>query len=123
MRAGIVGDDLRLAGADEIGKARIRDLDRRMQRVDRIEHLLHGVGRRSRRQIARMRKANSGSATRISLPAIEAVPPSAITVSARMRPAIGPATLMCFWPASLVAAIFQPNRCAVERFSIAAWIA
>ena len=26
------------------------------------------------------------------------------------RPASGPATLMCFWPASLVAAIFQPNR-------------
>ena len=70
-----------------------------------------------------MRKANSGSATRISLPAIEAVPPSGITVSARMRPAIGPATLMCFCPASLVAAIFQPNRCVVEYLSIAAWMA
>ena len=61
-----------------------------------------------------MRKANSGSATAISLPAIDAVPPSAMTVSDRMRPAMGPATLMCFCPASLVAAIFQPNRCVVE---------
>ena len=72
---------------------------------------------------ARMRKANSGSATRISLPAIDAVPPSAITVSGRMRPAIGPSTLMCFCPASLVAAIFQPNSFPPEWFSIAAWIA
>ena len=40
MRAGVVGDDLRGAGADEILKARIRNLDGRMQRVDRIEHLL-----------------------------------------------------------------------------------
>src|SRR4051812_37845981 len=31
MRAGIVGDDLRLAGADEIGEARIRNLDGWMQ--------------------------------------------------------------------------------------------
>jgi hypothetical protein len=44
------------------------------------------------------------------LPAIGAVPPSAITWLLKMRPACGPATLMCFWPASLVAAIFQPNR-------------
>src|SRR5947209_15202819 len=70
-----------------------------------------------------MRKANSGSATRISLPAIEAVPPSGITVSARMRPAIGPSTLMCFCPAALVAAIFQPNKWVVEYLSIAAWMA
>jgi hypothetical protein len=46
-----------------------------------------------------------------------------MTVSVRMRPAIGPSTLMCFCPASLVAAIFQPNRRAVGYFSIAAWIA
>jgi hypothetical protein len=61
-----------------------------------------------------MRKANSGSATRISFPAIEAVPPSGMTVSGRMRPAIGPPTLMCFCPASLVAAISQPNRLPLE---------
>ena len=48
------------------------------------------------------------------LPAMAAVPPSGITVSAKMRPAIGPTTLMCFCSASLVAAIFQPNRCVVE---------
>ena len=48
------------------------------------------------------------------VPAIDAVPPSGINVSARMRPAIGPATLICFWPASLVAAIFQPKRFAAE---------
>jgi len=30
-------------------------------------------------------------------------------VSLRMRPATRAATLMCFCPASLVAAIFQPN--------------
>ena len=70
-----------------------------------------------------MRKANSGSATRISLPAIEAVPPSATTVSERMRPAIGPSTLMCFCPASLVAAIFQPNSFAFEKVSIFRWMA
>ncbi len=70
-----------------------------------------------------MRKANSGSATRISLPAIGAVPPSAISVSCRMRPAMGPATLICFWPASLVAAIFQPNSLVLEVRSISAWIA
>ena len=71
----------------------------------------------------RMRKANSGSATAISLPAIDATPPSAITVSAKMRPAIGPGTLMCFCPAALVAAIFQPNKPPVEWLSSAAWIA
>jgi hypothetical protein len=70
-----------------------------------------------------MRKANSGSATRISFPAIEAVPPSTITVSDRMRPAIGPSTLMCFCPASLVAAIFQPKSFPREWVSMAAWIA
>ncbi|MGY4599706.1 hypothetical protein ACVWXL_007452 [Bradyrhizobium sp. GM22.5] len=57
-----------------------------------------------------MPKANSGSPTRIALPFIEAVPPSAITVSLMIRPANGPATLMCFCPDSLVAAIFQPNK-------------
>jgi hypothetical protein len=30
---------------------------------------------------------------------------------------------MCFCPASLVAAIFQPNSAAAELCSIAAWIA
>lgn len=45
-----------------------------------------------------------------------------MTFSGRMRPAIGPSTLMCFCPASLVAAIFQPNR-PLEVPSIAAWIA
>ena len=72
---------------------------------------LHRVGRRSRRQIGRAcERQIRARPTRISLPAIEAVPPSGMTVSARMRPAIGPSTLMCFCPASLVAAIFQPNR-------------
>jgi len=61
-------------------------------------------------------KGDSGSATRISFPAIEAVPPSGITVSGRMRPAIGPSTLICFCPASLVAAIFQPNRIPARVF-------
>ena len=70
-----------------------------------------------------MRKANSGSATRISLPAIGAVPPFTISVSSKMRPAMGPGTLMCFWPASLVAAIFQPNNLALEVRSISAWMA
>jgi hypothetical protein len=70
-----------------------------------------------------MRTANSGSATRISFPAIEAVPPSAITVSVRMRPAIGPLTLMCFCPALLVAAIFQPNSFPLAWFSNLPWIA
>ena len=124
MRAGIVGDDLRSAGADEIRKPRIRNLDRRMQRADGVENLLHGIGLRiAAADRVAMRKANSGSATRISFPAIEAVPPSAMTVSDRMRPAIGPSTLMCFCPASLVAAIFQPNRLPAECSSIAAWIA
>ena len=62
MRAGIVGDDLRGAGADEIRKPRIRNLDRRMQRVDRVENLLHGIGRRSRRQIRRHAKGEFGFA-------------------------------------------------------------
>ena len=111
MRAGIVGDDLRGAGTDEIREPRIRNLDRRMKRADRVENFLHGVRQTMRGgRSAAMRKANSGSPTRISFPAIGAVPPSAISVSARMRPAIGPSTLMCFCPASLVAAIFQPNR-------------
>ena len=30
---------------------------------------------------------------------------------------------MCFCPASLVAAIFQPNSLPAENFSIAAWMA
>ena len=51
MGAAIVGDQLRFAGADEIGKTRIRNLDRGMQRVDGIQHLLHAVRRRARRQI------------------------------------------------------------------------
>ena len=51
MRAGVVGDDLRGAGADEILKAGIRNLDGGMQRVDRIENLLQRVGRSARRQI------------------------------------------------------------------------
>ena len=51
MRAGVVGNDLRGAGADEIGEPRIRNLDGRMQRVDRVEHLLHRIGRGTRRQI------------------------------------------------------------------------
>ncbi len=51
MRAGIVGDQLRFAGAGEIGKARVGNFDRGMQGVDGIEHLLHAVGRRPRRQV------------------------------------------------------------------------
>ena len=51
MRAGIVGDELRSTSTDEIGEPRIRNLDRRVQRVDGVEHLAHGVGCRSRRQI------------------------------------------------------------------------
>ena len=46
MRAGIVRDDLRWPGADKVRKTRIRNFDRRMQRVDRVEHLLHAVGGR-----------------------------------------------------------------------------
>ena len=60
MRAGIVGNDLRCAGADEIRKPRIRNLDRRMQRVDRVEHLLHGIGRGARRQIDAHAKGEFG---------------------------------------------------------------
>ena len=70
-----------------------------------------------------MRKANSGSATRIALPSIDAVPSSGSTVSARIRPASGPATLMWRCPASLVAAIFQPNKGALDCDSISAWMA
>jgi hypothetical protein len=111
MRAGI---DLCGSRADEIGKPRIRNLDRRMQRVDRIEHLSHGVRRQSRRQIRVHAEGEfglgdahfiSGHRSRAAVP---------MTVSARMRPAIGPSTLICFCPASLVAAIFQPNRLPLE---------
>ena len=50
--AGIVGDQLRAAGGDEIGIARVRDLERQMQRRDGSEHLGLFVRRRARRQIA-----------------------------------------------------------------------
>jgi hypothetical protein len=75
-----------------------------------------------------MRNANSGSATRIPLPAIDAVPPSGITVSARMRPAIGPSTLMCFLsglaggrdlPAEQVCGRISLDRC-LDRISFGA---
>ena len=49
-----------------------------------------------------------------------AVPPSGITCSAKMRPASGPVTLMCFCPASLVAAIFQPIGVPAKCLLIAA---
>ena len=39
-----VGDDLGGAGAYEIRKSRIRNFDRRMQRADGLENLLHAVG-------------------------------------------------------------------------------
>ncbi len=45
-----------------------------------------------------MRNANSGSPTRIALPDIDAVPPSAITVSLVMRPASGPASIDVLLP-------------------------
>jgi hypothetical protein len=90
-----------------------------MQGLDGGQHVVDTVWCGARRQIVPMRKANSGSPTRISLPFIDAMPPSAITVSLMMRPASGPATLMCFCPASLVAAIFQPNNFP----SSAAWMA
>ena len=96
MRAGIVGDDLRFSGAGEIGEAGIRNFDRldarcRPRRAPSATLYAEDRGGRSRR----MRKANSGSATRISFPAMAAMPPSGMTVSGRMRPAIGPRTLMC----------------------------
>jgi hypothetical protein len=48
MRAGVVGNDLRGAGADKFFEPRIRNLDGRMQRVDRVEYLLHRIGRGTR---------------------------------------------------------------------------
>jgi len=60
MCAGIVRDDLFGSRADEIGEPRIRNLDRRMQRADRVKHLLHGVGLRSRRQVGRHAKGEFG---------------------------------------------------------------
>ena len=52
------------------------------------------------------------------LPASETVAQGACTRSARMRPASGPSTPMCFCPATLVAAIFQPyGGWAVKRSS------
>ncbi len=56
MRAGIIGDDLRRARADEIRKPRIRNLDGGMKRADCVEHLLHRVGLRPRRQVRRHAK-------------------------------------------------------------------
>ena len=114
---------LRGAGADEIGKPRIRNLDRRMQRADGVEHLLHAVGRRSRRQIGapcerRIRARRRASRCRPWRRCRHRQSRSRL----RMRPAIGPSTLMCFCPASLVAAIFQPNRRPVECVASAAWI-
>ena len=102
MRAGIVGDELRLAGADEVDKARVGNLDRRMQSGDGGEHLVDGVRRGARRQVA----PDAEGEFRLA----DAVLPSAITVWLMIRPASGPETLMCFCPASLVAAIFQPNN-------------
>ena len=84
MCAGIVGDQLRFAGAGEIGKPRIGNLDRRMQRVDGVEHLLHAVGRRTCRQIDPHAEGEFRLGDAMALPAIDAVPPSAITVSARI---------------------------------------
>ena len=60
MRAGVIGNDLRGAGADEVGKPRIRNLDGRMQRVDRVEDLLHRIGRGARRQIDAHAKGEFG---------------------------------------------------------------
>src|SRR6478736_73090 len=39
VRAGVVGNDLRGASADEVLKPRVWNLDGRMQRVDRVEDL------------------------------------------------------------------------------------
>jgi hypothetical protein len=62
-----------------------------------------------------IRNANSTSATRIELPSSGTTAPGASTRSRSMRPAIGPSTLMCRWPATLVAAIFQPTTGWPER--------
>ena len=53
-------------------------------------------------------KTISHSAMRMRLVASDTVAPSWRSRLAKMGPARGPLTLMCFWPASLVAAIFQP---------------
>lgn len=123
MGARVVGDELRLARADEIGKAQIEIsiAGCNVSMAASTSSTVYGAARGGR--LRPIRKANSGSPTRISLPFIGAAPPSAITVSLMMRPAMGPATLMCFCPASLVAAIFQPNNLPLDCRSSAAWMA
>ena len=55
-----------------------------------------------------MRNTNSTSATSMRLAPSRTVSPTGTIFSASSRPAMGPLTLMCFCPATLVAAIFQP---------------
>ena len=70
-----------------------------------------------------MRKANSASATRIRFAPKGRTAPPSDTISASRRPASGPSTLMCCWPAALVAAIFQPKSGRGLRASSRAWTA
>ena len=70
-----------------------------------------------------IRNANSASATRMWLAPNGTVPPFSNTRSRSSRPASGPSTAMCAWPALLVAAIFQPYSGAALRASSRAWMA
>ena len=63
----------------------------------------------------RNRNANSASATFMMLPSSGTAAPLSRTRSASSAPASGPSTPMCFWPAALVAAIFQPTTLAGRR--------
>ena len=70
-----------------------------------------------------MRKPNSASATRIALPLREARVLLLWILLARMRPASGPETPMWRCPATLVAAIFQPNVASPDNATTARCIA
>jgi hypothetical protein len=69
------------------------------------------------------RKANSGSATRMPLPGQRHGGAVGVHWPASNRPASGPLTPMCAWPALLVAAIFQPTTRSSATAGSSAWMA
>ena len=52
LGTGEVRDELRRSRAREVVEARVGDLDRDVQRVDRVHHLVDGAGRTAGREIA-----------------------------------------------------------------------
>jgi len=109
MGASIVGDDLRVARRVTKSENRESGISiARMQGIDASINFLHRARTRSAGQVPRHAKGEFRLADAHFISGIDAVPPSEHGLD-RMRPAIGPSTLMCFWPASLWRRSSQPE--------------